>query len=82
MHLNSAALSNYLFWNVSLYKSTKEQELREYCNCNSSQSVCRVSATLGQAGISESPPGRNASNLLPLPRLGVDCQGDPKTVRK
>ena len=29
MHLNSAALSDYLFWNVSLCKSTKEQELRE-----------------------------------------------------
>ena len=85
MHLNSAALSNYLFWNVSLCKSTKEQEFREnIATAESSRSVCRVSAALGQAGISKSPPGRNASNLLPLPRLGMDwvCQGDSKTVSK
>lgn len=67
MHLNSAALSNYLFWNVSLCKSTKGVGFREKIATATAMGLYAawVQDRARGSAISESPPLGN-----PLARAG------------
>lgn len=75
MHLNSAALSNYLFWNVSLCKSTKGVGFRE-------KIATATAMGLYAAGVQDRARGLDSLSLLPqeilLPGLGDELPGGSK----
>ena len=80
MHLNSAALSNYLFWNASLCKSTKGVGFREKIATATSLYAGQVQ---DRARGSLIPLSHLPQEML-LPRLGGGGagEGDPKPVGK
>lgn len=60
MHLNSAALSNYLFWNASLCESTKGVGFREKIATATSLYAGQVQNGAWGSHTSEPPPSGNA----------------------
>lgn len=86
MHLNSAALSNYLFWNVSLCKSTKGVGFRE--KIATATAISLYAERARNSDPSESGPGTRIpqshlpeemlQNILPLQKLSYKLPEGPK----
>lgn len=78
MHLNSAALSNYLFWNVSLCQATKGVWFREKIATAAAIGLhADESGPASSAEISRHLPQEMLPTPGPVP-AGCDLPGAPK----